>query len=284
MIARLDEGAAKSEAELRVAINTAAGALQLKKVPMAGVSELKKNVTLLQLNGHSIPHCHMWAITNRVATVSVQDGDLDGWAACLSLASRDGEEWTVDSPCFGACLVDVAMSDDDAAFCLEQLQSAAISDTLIAKLNAASVPDEGAVETLLSLIMRVVDAITPAGLRRLQSNSVLHRGAQSVVVVMRALAALLCPEPGLASLDDISFLCPTNATTGRILKDIPRLGRVLLMKVRQTEVRPLGVVAWICCTGHVLQESLMQRSLVFVLVVFEQHCARSSFLLSLQVV
>ena len=99
-------------------------------------------------------------------------------------------------------------------------------------------------------------------------------------MVMRALAALLCPEPGLASLDDISFLCPTNATTGRILKDIPRLGRVLLMKVRQTEVRPLGVVAWICCTGHVLQESLMQRSLVFVLVVFEQHCARSSFLLS----
>ena len=58
-----------------------------------------------------------------------------------------------------------------------------------------------------------------------------------IVQVLKGFAALCSPTPGIhgSCLSDVQYLMPKNATTAPILA-LPRIGRILVNKLRQGEV------------------------------------------------
>ena len=133
LIQKLPEGAAKAEAELRIAVNGAATALQVKKIITASLSELQKNVALLQLNEHAIPLVHQFVITSRSAVIHMEDKDLARWSACFDFSMPDAADecWEVKTPTFRTCLNSLSTLQDpliaeDEQKCVEAYVNAAV--------------------------------------------------------------------------------------------------------------------------------------------------------------
>ena len=68
-------------------------------------------------------------------------------------------------------------------------------------------------------------------------NASLLELSAPIVHVLRALVAVVVPIPGLheACLCDVDYACPGNGTDAPIMKDIPRIGRILANKFREKD-------------------------------------------------
>ena len=58
-----------------------------------------------------------------------------------------------------------------------------------------------------------------------------------VIRLMRALVAIAVPIPGIlgVSLEDVEYAAPKNGTEAKIMKDIPKLGRIVALKLREKD-------------------------------------------------
>ena len=54
---------------------------------------------------------------------------------------------------------------------------------------------------------------------------------------MRALVAISVPIPGIhgVTLDDVEYAAPKHGTEAMIMKEIPRLGRIVALRLREKE-------------------------------------------------
>ena len=58
-----------------------------------------------------------------------------------------------------------------------------------------------------------------------------------VVRLARALVAIAVPIPGIlgVSLEDVEYAAPKHGTEAKIMKDIPKLGRIMALKLREKD-------------------------------------------------
>ena len=119
-------------------------------------------------------------------------------------------------------------------------------DRFIALLHSAGLGsgDEASVATeeLISLCQAASVAMEamPEVMGSVTLPNALSNAIHGVRSLMQGVLGLLTPRPGVANLDDVTYVFPLNATTAKLMKDVPRLGRVVLMKLRQSKVRCLN--------------------------------------------
>ena len=99
-----DEDTKRAELELHYASWSAASALQLDKVITGDTHEIKKNCALVHMQGLVLPIMHMLTISCRHSGQLLDADDEESWATCTHPEILD-EEWNVENPKYGACLV-----------------------------------------------------------------------------------------------------------------------------------------------------------------------------------
>ena len=216
----------KEELELKKAMSSACTALQVKRLDTASVVEMVKNASLLALQGVCLPVENKLHFTWRMATVHLSDSEVDRWLSCLSWLPQP--EWTPQSPTFGACVAALGSEDPLWQLVKELFVSASLPDAWMRQLNAAcdSSGNKATVSPLLKLCRSFLHQhVLESG--ALQNKEVLASIYNNVAKVMRGIVALTSPVPS----DEGS--CHTTAP---ILTQLPRVGRLIVNKLRRETV------------------------------------------------
>ena len=240
-----DEGSEvmREELELKKAMATAATALQANRLEAADIDEMTRNAALLCLQGIELPVEMKVNITKRVATVHLNAQKLDDWLGCLSISSTTA--WTAQSPSFGGSVKHERCAIPADLVIVEAFVGAALPDALMRLLTPADEPSE--MQRRCDLLLKACKAYLLQHDQEGHSaadNSVLKIVSGNVAKVFRGVVALLSPIPGDcgSGLEHVEYVNPRNATSAPLLSDIPKLGRLILNKLRRED-------AWTLVTG-----------------------------------
>ena len=239
-MAKLDEDADTDQIEhLKIlqAIAIAARAIQVSAIATASWSEIVNNVEFLELNGHSCIPAVQLAISRKSARASFADGDIEQWADAVIIAPRGGR-WSVRNPRFSDCdsLLKFDQNRDEPSL-LEQLHQAILTDGFVKLVSCA-----GYTNTQGGSAMKELGNIGMTFLRHFEkSEQALAEARKNLIMpvirLMRALVAIAVPMPGIhsVSLEDVEYAAPKNGTEAKIMKDIPKLGRIVALKLREKD-------------------------------------------------
>ena len=232
----------REELELKKTLAAAAAAMQTKRLETASVVEASKNASLLVLQGVSLPTVNKLHFTWRLATVHLSDDEVDSWLACLSWLPT--AQWSPQQPTFGGAMSGIEADDPSWLVARDLYVSAALSDAWMRCLNAASqaaVASKDSQQDSEAGLVKLCRAFLHQYV--LEKASVVENERvvtvfNNVAKVMRGMVALISPVPGDAGSQhaDVEYISPRNATTAAILTELPRVGRLIVNKLRRESV------------------------------------------------
>ena len=202
--------------------------LHAPKIAALPFAAIKVKVSTLASEGHEMPPSHEFEISKVSSGETHKRGDAQAWARCMSLRFPRGN-WSIDSCNFSDCkaLHMDATSEDFKAFQVSWVAS--VFDSTFWKFYNGV---DNAVERkhfCADLKAFMADPILgPAELPETMVE--LHF---AVLKVFRGLFGLLDARPGVASLADVRYIMPDNATTAGVIQDIPKFGRALVSATRK---------------------------------------------------
>ena len=238
-----DDEVVKEQLNLKKLLVNASKALQVSKVEVAAISEIKKNCAILVAQGVQLPLLTKLYVTKRVATVALGAGNEDDWL--LALAIGGGEEWDVKEASFSPLLAElrsVPPQDTSHRMFQEVFCDAVFSSTFLKHLNALN-EEPGDATNLVRICQRfLLQCSKQADLAKAVAGEAEMVAIANVQRAMRGMLCLCTPAPVNrdTALEDAAYVVPKNATTGSIIADLPKIGRLLVAKFR-TEVSKL------CC-------------------------------------
>ena len=213
----------REELELKKTMAAAATALQCKCLETGSTLEMKKNATLLSLQGVDLPTPNKLHYTRRVSSVHLADNELDAWVACLSLLSKceSTPAWDPNKPTFGMSVKGLVVEDAAWSLAQELYVGACFPDAWMRLLT----PGAGGAhqqEIASASLLKVCRAF----LRQYVDEQPEVSGPaktmmDNVAKVMRGMVALASPIPEDegSTVTDVEYVNPRNATTAPILTE-----------------------------------------------------------------
>ena len=238
-----DEDTKREELELRAASWSAAVALQIDKVITGDTHEIKKNCELLRMQGLVLPIIHMLTITLRHSGQVLDADDEESWATCTHPEILD-EEWTVENPKFGACVVFPEQLPKDAHELYKKYDANKVIELwvkgvfpdkffrILRDVTNDALPKERTCGRMVKLATAWAAKYTTTSISAPEG---LQTTADAVLSVWRGLAALASPKHGIlsSSLQDIKLILPRSVHShSPLLKQLPTVGRLILTKLQ----------------------------------------------------
>ena len=234
----------KNDLQTDIALFHAATALQVKNLETVSLGEVRKNVLLIQLNEHAIPNLNAAIITRKHASICFEDRKIDEWSKCteLPMAGDGSSHWDVNDMRFAAVqgfgLLKVGEEDEDFKAgapnqVTHQWILAMLGDPFSKLLG--SVPDGDDAKRLVVKAMRAWMAKHSDHIPFSARDVPVDTMVALMQKVFRGFLGLLCDILGAcgATLDDVNYVYPANGTTAQIMKDLPKVGRALVNKMRR---------------------------------------------------
>jgi hypothetical protein len=292
-LAKLPEGSndcVREELQSVIAMVSAAQALQIDRLTRADLGEITKNVCLLELLGHTLPVLHQVHITRKVAAQALQDGQVKQWAAIIALTQEGTDSWDVKGPRFAACCAAFQKDDPELREAMHIWQGSVLCDAFMREVVDASSrlqSESGSVcpnarDPLATMCSVALESLEKCGSLD-ETQPELREAACVITSVLRGFLALVSPIPGAhgSALSDVEFIYPANGSSGQIISKLPRLGRILVNRLRKDQVWS-GLVAMFqehvgaeCCTGEAVRAAL-KESVALAARVKELSAASSS--------
>ena len=238
-----DEDTKREELELRAASWSAASALQLDKVITGCTHEIKKNCVLLNMQGLVLPIFHMLTISLRHSGQVLDADDEESWATCTQPEILD-EEWNIENPKYGACLVFPEQLPKDAHELYKNYDANKVIEVwvkgvftdkffrILRDVTNDALPKERTCGRMVKLATAWAAKYTTTSITAPEG---LQATADAVLSVWRGLAALASPKHGIlsSSLQDIKLILPRAVHShSPLLKLLPTVGRLILTKLQ----------------------------------------------------
>jgi len=191
--------------------------------------DIHEKGTSLQALGYTIPELLRVYISRRYSQQMHFEGKKDTWAVSVTLlkAGADAEQWTVDDP-FWKYLSAFGMDKDSEEFtaATQKWPSAVFTDR-----NIRNMTEAGSKELVQDLVL--FDAHLPQSTDTVPAD--FRPVFNAVRSAARGLVGMANPEPlaGSAELADVQFIMPRNGTVAAVYTLLPRLGRVIVGKIRK---------------------------------------------------
>ena len=207
-------------------------ALQIPNLNKSEYGEMIKNVNFMILNGYILPCLHKVHVNRRYANRELQEREILLWIECISLKEASGE-WSTSKATWASCLQEAdALAADKPEEVIEVWFGSVFCDAWIRIFNKASEGDESAMDLLATTAENFVirtGGDTPA------KN--LKPALDVAVKVMRGVLCMASPVPGVAGsdLEDLNYVFPPEGKTSTLMTDVPRIGRILIVKIKQSD-------------------------------------------------
>ncbi len=210
-------------------------ALQLDKLRVAAVSEIRRNVSLLEVNNVSMPRSHLLEITARF--VAHMEHSTTAWATALwpwPADVKSPEDWTSELFGFAFCvpepLGEGEESDQEAKYkktFLRLWQDTVFGEAWMRNFVAAARQGNDG-QGLLKMATTILE--------RLAEGSTYPEWASATPTILRGVVSLLSPVPGLhgSSIKDVQYLFPTSRTC-QMTRDLGKYGTLMFNSLRTSE-------------------------------------------------
>ena len=211
-----------------------ATALQIQNLNKSEYGELIKNVNFIILNGFSLPCLHRLHVNRRRANRELGSREMISWLECISLKEASGEmsPWSTYKPTWDSCLQEADALTDKLEEVFEVWFGSVFCDAWFRIFTKASEGDEEAMDQLAHTAENFV--LRNAGDTPAKS---LKPALDVAVKTMRGLLCMASPVPGIAAsgLDDLHYVLPPEGKTSPLMTDIVRSGRILIVKIKQSD-------------------------------------------------
>ena len=222
----------REELELKKLLISSAKALQVRKLDIVTVSEMVKNASILVQQGVKLPLETQMHMAKRMATVSLSDGQLQGWLNSVSCGPMDFDPM---KPCFGSIAASLLQEDEQSVLHVrfrETLVETVFCSAFLRALNQASAEQESDATLLISFCVAYLKQVN-------NEIDLVKEGKARAVIndIARAVRGIVCltsaraPEASTA-LEDVRYVVPRNASSAAIISELPKIGRLLVTRFR----------------------------------------------------
>ena len=223
-----DDEIVKEQLNLKKLLVNTSKALQVRKVEVAAISEIKKNVALLAAQGVKLPLETRLHITKRMCIVGLSSGSEDEWLSALAIGGSD--TWDVKEASFAPLLAelrDIPPQDVAHRIFQEVFCDAVFSSPFMKHLNALNDEQSDAANLvricqafLHQCAKQETQALGAGGQARLRCSSLQTCGGQSEAC---CAFACLCQLTETVRWRTLRISFPRMRRPAASLRTFPRL-------------------------------------------------------------
>jgi hypothetical protein len=250
---KLEDGTVeKSELELVLLVADTCRQLQVEKILVADIWELKQNLEVAATNDIELPAQHKCAVARRLLSAQLPDMDTDSELIAWAQRAWPWSEasaalpWQISAPAFAKCAPKESTSQQDLKAFAESWHATIFNDDWMRAWTDAG-SDGASPQRLIKLADSFMTVFASSAPPPEWAADVVW---QPVVHIMRGIVAICCPTPGLhgASLKDVEYLIP-EAKTSPMLNSISKVGRILLNHVKTDKLWTARKESYISVAG-----------------------------------
>ena len=224
-------------------VKTAESLTPVLLVKMA-MAEIKTKFLVLTDANHTIPTCHQMIIARISAIEESETHQFASWATMVVVSWIDITDKSVEfniakgQNSFANIVYDPDASPESVKQMCEHWPAAVFVNVMWVWIDEVDVDDNR--NKLIDMLQHYVRGMAAVDAERmgLQKGEDFLFLWRSVGKAVRGLLGLASPKPGLASLEDVRYIYPSNSQNlDGIVADIPVLGRSLVMALRTGSVK-----------------------------------------------